>query len=100
MLLRLIIIWFVSTVETLLITRFMLQLIAARPDNPVVGFVYGATTPLIRPFAVLDRGQPQFGAILELSTLVLILVIGIGMIGVAYKSKTRHHIDIKKAKRP
>ena len=98
MFLRLIIIWFVSTIETLLITRFVLRLLAARPDNPVVELVYWITTPLIQPFAALDSGQPQFGAILELSTLILILVIGIGILGVAYKRKNDYRGDVQKAK--
>ena len=98
MFLRLIIIWFVSTLETLLITRFVLRLLAARPDNPVVELVYWITTPLIQPLAALDSGQPQFGAILELSTLVLILVIGIGILGVAFKRKNDYRGDVQKAK--
>ncbi|NOK73760.1 MAG: hypothetical protein GFH24_608298n67 [Chloroflexi bacterium AL-N5] len=89
MLLRLTIVWFISIVETLLIIRFVLRLLAARPDHPVVSSVYAITTPLIQPFAALDSGQPQFGAMLELSTLVLILVIGMSILGVVYIKQTR-----------
>lgn len=65
----------------LLLARFTMQLLAARPDNPVVISVLALTAPLITPLAFLDRGQPHVGAILEYSTLaavaVLLLIIGL-----------------------
>ncbi|MCU0493161.1 MAG: YggT family protein [Chloroflexaceae bacterium] len=68
-------IWLVGLVESLLITRFVLRLFAARPGNPFVEAVYALTTPLVAPLAVLDIGQPRFGAVLELSTLTLAICV-------------------------
>lgn len=59
----------------LLIARLVLKLLAARPDSPAITWLYALTGPLVAPFAVLDRGQPRFGAILELSTLTTLLVV-------------------------
>lgn len=63
-----------GSIEALLLARLLLRLLAARPDNPVVAVVYGITP---RPgFLInLDRGQPRFGATLELSTLALFLLL-------------------------
>jgi uncharacterized protein YggT (Ycf19 family) len=70
-----------GVVEALLLARFLLRLFAARPDNPVVQAVFGITEPLVAPLALLDAGQPQFGAVLEFSTLVLVVVLPALVIG-------------------
>jgi hypothetical protein len=61
----------IGALEAGLLARLLARLLAARPDNPVVSALFTATAPLQGLFAVLDRGQPQFGAVLELSTLLL-----------------------------
>ena len=57
-----------------LLARLVLRLFAARPDNPIVAALLGATTPP-RSLAALDAGQPRFGAVLEFSTLALIILL-------------------------
>lgn len=56
----------------LLTVRLIVQLFAGRPDNLLIQLLLQITAPLTEPLAVLDAGQPRFGAILEISTLVLI----------------------------
>lgn len=53
-----------------MLARLVLRLFAARPDNPSVAAIYWLTNPLAAALAALDVGQPTFGAVLELSTLV------------------------------
>ncbi len=58
----------------LLGARLLLRLLAARPDNPVLGVFFALTAPR-GPLAALDRGQPRFGAALEFSTLALLIIL-------------------------
>ena len=58
----------------LLLARLVLRLFAARPDNPIVAPLLTITTPP-RMLAALDTGQPRFGAVLEFSTLALIILL-------------------------
>ena len=65
----------------MLLARLLLRLLAARPDNPAVAALYALTGPLVWPLGWLDAGQPKFGAVLELSTLALIVVVaGAGLV--------------------
>jgi hypothetical protein len=76
---RQIIVYITGGVGALLLARLVLRLFAARLDNPFVQALYGVTAPLVAPLAVLDAGQPRFGAVLEYSTLVcILLLLGIG----------------------
>jgi hypothetical protein len=72
--------YILGVIEALLLARFVLRVLAARPDNPVVAALMGLTWPLVAPFAALDAGQPQFGAILEFSSLAPIMLLLIGML--------------------
>jgi YggT family protein len=72
---RTLFIWAIGALQGLLLARLVLRLFAARPDNPVVALLFSTTEVLRAPLAFLDAGQPQFGAVLELSTLVLLLVL-------------------------
>ena len=58
----------------LLLARLVLKLVAARPDNPVFAALFAITTPP-RLLGTLDAGQPRFGAVLEFSTLALIVLL-------------------------
>jgi len=58
----------------LLLARLVLRLVAARPDNPVFAALFAITTPP-HALAALDAGQPRFGAVLEFSTLALIVLL-------------------------
>jgi uncharacterized protein YggT (Ycf19 family) len=68
----------VWVIEALLIARLVLKLFAARPDHPVFASLFLLTTPLTMPLQFLDAQQPQFGAVLEFSTLATIVVIALG----------------------
>jgi uncharacterized protein YggT (Ycf19 family) len=72
---RAILLWAIGALQGLLLARLVLRLFAARPDNPVIAVLFGLTEPLRAPVAFLDAGQPQFGAVLEFSTLVLLLLL-------------------------
>jgi len=73
----------------LLLARLVLKLVAARPDNPIFAALYTITTPP-RVLAELDAGQPRFGAVLEFSTLALIvLLLAAGMLLRIWYSRLR-----------
>ncbi|WP_298821766.1 YggT family protein [Chloroflexus sp.] len=59
----------------LLVARLVLKVLAARPDSPAVMWLYSLTEPLVMPLAMIDRDQPRFGAVLELSTLATLIVL-------------------------
>lgn len=63
--------------ESLLALRLVARLLAARPDNPMIERLYAITEPLVMPFKLLglDAGQPRFGAVLELSTLAMLVAV-------------------------
>lgn len=69
--------WLAGGFEALLLARLAARLLAARPDNPTIALLYRATEPLLAPLAFLDRGQPPFGASLELSTIALAMIVPI-----------------------
>ncbi len=64
-----------GAIEALLIARLVARLLAARPDNPSIALLYQLTEPLVSILRALDYDQPPFGAALEFSTLVLLLII-------------------------
>jgi hypothetical protein len=74
---RHIVAYIIGGVEGLLLARLVLRLFAARPDNPFVHIFLDATAPLLAPLAFLDAGQPHYGAMLEISTLALIALVGL-----------------------
>jgi len=71
---RHIIAYILGGITALLLARFVLRLVAARPDNPIFAAVFAITTPPC-VLAALDAGQPRFGAVLEFSTLALIVIL-------------------------
>src|SRR5215212_6455227 len=76
----------IGGVAALLLARLVLRLLAARSDNPIFYTLFTITAP---PLAFLDRQQPRFGATLEFSTLILLLIlIALGLI-VARVGKAR-----------
>jgi hypothetical protein len=60
-----------GALEGLLLAR----LLAARPDNPSIELLYRISGPLVAPLAGLDLGQRQYGAVLELSTTALAIIV-------------------------
>ena len=69
----------IGVVEGVLLARLIGLLFAARPDNPVFETVFELSTPLVWPWAWLDRlaGQPRSGARLELATLAMMATVAI-----------------------
>ena len=72
-----------GALATLLLTRLILQLFAARLDNPVFAAVRAVSAPFVAPLAGLDARQPRFGAVLEWSTLALLLLTILIIVGLA-----------------
>ncbi len=64
-----------GALEGLLVARLLLLLLAARPDNPTVAALLSLTEPIVAPLSFVDAGQPRFGAVLELSTLILVALV-------------------------
>jgi YggT family protein len=75
-------VYIIGAAEGLLLARLVLRMFAARPDNPAVAVLLAVTEPLRWPLAALDAMQPRFGAVLELSTLVLVVVLPALAVGV------------------
>jgi len=71
-------IWLTGALEALLLARLVARALAARPDNPAFGLLYGITGPLVTPFLALQPDLPPFGAALEWPTLVLALLALLG----------------------
>ncbi|HWQ12405.1 MAG TPA: YggT family protein [Roseiflexaceae bacterium] len=68
-------VYLIGVAEGLLLARLVLRLFAARPDNPAVQALLAATEVLRAPLVALDAAQPRFGAVLEFSTLALLVVL-------------------------
>jgi hypothetical protein len=64
-----------GALEGLLLARLLARLLAARPDNPSIELLYRISGPLVAPLAGLDLGQRQYGAVLELSTTTLAIIV-------------------------
>lgn len=64
-----------ALLESMLLTRLVLKLFAARPDHPVMQAIVLLSQPFIAPLAWLDAGQPRSGAVLEFSTLVICVLL-------------------------
>jgi hypothetical protein len=64
-----------GALEALLLARLLARLLAAREENYAIAALYALTESLRMPLALLDAGQPQFGAVLELSTFFLAICI-------------------------
>jgi hypothetical protein len=71
---RHIIAYILGGITTILLARLVLRLVAARPENPIIAALFAITTPP-RVLGALDAGQPRFGAVLEFSTLALIVLL-------------------------
>lgn|GEM_PF-2639709 len=59
-----------ALMAAVLISRMLLLLFAARPDNPGVDFIIWVSTPLYWPWQWIDAGQPLYGARFERGSLV------------------------------
>jgi YggT family protein len=61
-----------GVVETLIITRVILKLLAANPGSGIVRFVYNVSAPLVAPFQGIFPTPATQNSVLELSSLVAI----------------------------
>lgn len=69
-------------IEALLLTRLAIRLLAVRLESSLWEWIALGSDLLIQPLRSLDAAQPQFGAILELSTLTLAICVPmIGYLG-------------------
>jgi hypothetical protein len=75
-------VWLIAIIETLLLSRLVLKLFAARPDHPVVEALFAFTSLLVLPLQTLDANQPRFGAVLEFSTLATVCLVVLGYFAV------------------
>jgi hypothetical protein len=63
--------------ETMIALRFVLKLIAANPDSPIVGFIYGFTNLFLFPFTGMTAQPSAGGMVLELSSLFAMVIYGL-----------------------
>jgi hypothetical protein len=68
---------FLGILEGLLALRFVLKLIAANPDSPIAGVIYGFTNLFLLPFSGLTATPSAGGMVLELSTMIAMVVYGL-----------------------
>jgi uncharacterized protein YggT (Ycf19 family) len=61
-----------GVVETLIIARVILKLLAANPASDIVRFVYNLSAPLVAPFQGIFPTPATQNSVLELSALVAI----------------------------
>lgn len=59
-----------ALVAAVLLSRMVLLLFAARPDNPGVELIIWVSTPLYWPWQWIDAGQPRYGARFERGALL------------------------------
>ena len=88
--------YLIGAAAALLLARLVLRLFAARPDQPIVQALLGVTGPLIAPLGFLDAAQPRFGAVLELSTLALFLLLI--LVGLALRISGRNKAARQRSK--
>jgi YggT family protein len=82
----------VGFVELMLISRFVLKLLAANEANALVGWVYAFTYPFISPFTgIFNLPLPTSGVVIEIPTILAIIVFGIlsGIFGSVASSKSK-----------
>ncbi len=64
---------------TVLVSRLLLLLFAARPDNLGVAFLLNVSAPWAWPLSWIDVQQPIYGARFERGTLLSILLCVAGL---------------------
>ncbi len=81
-----------GVLETLLVIRFVLKLLAANPAAAFTSFIYALTEPFVTPFAgVFPTPQTQ-GTILDLAAVLAMIVYALlvwGIVSVIYTLGTR-----------
>ncbi|HEX8997106.1 MAG TPA: YggT family protein [Ktedonobacterales bacterium] len=73
--------------ETLLVIRFVLKLLAANPDAAFTSFIYALTDPFVTPFAGVFPTPGTRGTILDLAAVLAMIVYALlvwGIVSVIY----------------
>ncbi len=73
--------------ETLLISRFVLKLLAANPVAPFTSFIYALTEPFVAPFEGVFQTPETQGAMLDLAAVLAMIVYALlvwGVVSVLY----------------
>jgi uncharacterized protein YggT (Ycf19 family) len=68
--------WGVGLLNLLICLRYLLKLMGANPSNPIAGFVYSSTQPLLSTFEDLIATLELGGTILEFHALIAIAIYG------------------------
>lgn len=79
--------------ETLLIIRFLLKLLAANPDAGFSSLIYGITYPFVALFEDVFPTPQTHGSVLELSTILAMIIYALiawGIVKVIEISRNRH----------
>lgn len=72
------IIWYIlGVMETLLIARFVLKVLAANPTSGFVSFIYSLSAPLASPFRGIFPTPQVEGSVFEWFTLIACVVYAI-----------------------
>jgi hypothetical protein len=86
------IVWYIlGILESLLIFRFILKLLAANPGAGFTEFIYGITHPFVAPFLNVFRVTRVEGSVFEWTTLLAMLVywlLALAIIRLFLMSKT------------
>jgi hypothetical protein len=72
---------------TILISRVLLLLFAARPDNVSVALILAVSAPFAWPLSWMDVYQPVFGARFERGTLISAVLCIVGLFLIRKKIK-------------
>jgi len=68
-------VWYIlGILETLLVFRFVLKMIAANPDAGFTSFIYNVTQPLVQPFISVFRVTLVEGSVFEWTTILAMAV--------------------------
>ncbi|HET9109793.1 MAG TPA: YggT family protein [Ktedonobacterales bacterium] len=73
--------------ETLLVIRFVLKLLAANPVAPFTSFIYALTEPFVVPFEGVFQAPQTQGAMLDLAAVLAMIVYALlvwGIVSVLY----------------
>lgn len=81
-----------GVLETLLVLRFALKLLAANPNAAFTSFVYGLTEPFVTPFEGVFPTPGTHGTILDLAAVLAMIVYALlawGIVNTIFTFNTR-----------
>lgn len=95
------VVWYIFyVIETLLLFRFLLKLIAANPNAAFTEIIYAVSYPFAAPFLYVVRSTQVSGSVFEWTTLIAMLVYwvlawGIVRLFVMGKPVSRTEAEVK-----